>query len=239
MIPRLCLLITLLVFASDADARAQDDAPLTIADLDSYQQALRPEEPGSPLPEPVSFRDLWERPESYLGRRVAIEGRAARRFHQPKIGEYPPLVELWIASKAGDLTCAVYPEPEGGDPTPLGGTVRFVGSYQKRLKYESGDEARLAPLLVGPAFPELIKAPSKGPWRPVGPFQKVDWLVGGIVAAAVVLVIIRQVLTRPRSRLTRQQRRDLEGPPPDFIDSNDASSNIKESDDGSTERDLS
>jgi hypothetical protein len=195
---------------------AVGDDPLTLADLDAYRQALRPIEPGAADPAPVTFADLWERPDDWLGRRVAIEGRAARRFRQGAIGEYPPLVELWIASRTGNPTCLVYPEPEGGDPTPLGGTVRFVGTYHKRVRYEAADEPRLAPLLVGPEAPELIRGPARGPWQPIGPFRQIDWLVGLIVAAAVVSVIVRQILLRPQPR--RALRDALDGPPPEFLD---------------------
>ncbi|QDV35139.1 hypothetical protein [Tautonia plasticadhaerens] len=205
-----------------APARAQDDAPLTIADLDSYRSALRPDDPDAPAPEPVAFADLWGRPGDFLGRRVAIEGRAARRFRQPAVGEYPPLVELWLADRAGNPSCVVYPEPEGGDPTPLGATVRFPGTYQKRLEYRAGDEPRLAPLIVGPGPPAVLRGPSggpaRGPWRPVGPFRGVDWLVGAIVAAAVASAILRQALSRPNPRRSRRERADVEGPPPRFVD---------------------
>ncbi|WP_152052397.1 hypothetical protein [Tautonia marina] len=213
------LLLLLLIGLSGSTLAVQDqvgDDPLTLADLDAYRKALQPDEPGSADPQPVTFADLWERPDDWLGRRVVIEGRAARRFHQGAIGEYPPLVELWIASRTGNPTCLVYPEPEGGDPTPLGGTVRFVGTYHKRVRYEAADEPRLAPLLVGPEAPELIRGPARGRWQPIGPFRQVDWLVGLIVAAAVVSVIVRQVLARPRPR--RRVREAIDGPPPEFLD---------------------
>ncbi|MEW4571158.1 hypothetical protein AB1L88_25080 [Tautonia sp. JC769] len=192
------------------------DDPLTLADLDAYRRALRPIDPGEAEPAPATFADLWERPDDWLGRRVVVEGRAARRFRQGPIGEYPPLVELWIASRTGNPTCLVYPEPEGGDPTPLGGTVRFAGTYHKRVRYEAADEPRLAPLLVGPEAPEVIRGPARGHWRPIGPFREIDWLVGLIVAAAVVSVIVRQILLRPRPR--RRLRDEVDGPPPEFLD---------------------
>jgi hypothetical protein len=194
------------------------DAPLTIADLDDYRKALRADDPDAPEPLPVRFGDLWERPDEFLGRRVIIEGRAARRFRQPPIGEYPALVELWIASRTGNPTCLVYPDPPGGDPTPLGGLVRFAGTYQRRIRYEGSDAPRVAPLLVGPDAPELIRGPARGLWQPIGPFRGVDWLVGAIVAAAVLSVIVRQILLRPLTRTRHRLRAEIEGPPPEFED---------------------
>lgn len=213
-----CLAVGLGVLGVGVDrAIGQEDRPLTIADLDEYRRALRADEPGDPAPEPVSFVTLWERPEEFLGRRVSVEGKAARRFRQGAIGEYPPLVELWIATRTGNPTCLVYPEPTGGDPTPLGATVRFAGTFQKRVRYEAGDEPRIAPLVVGPEAPTVLRGPARGAWQPIGPFRPVDWMVGAIVAAGVVSVIVRQVLMRP-GRPRRALREAIEGPPPEFED---------------------
>lgn len=211
-----------------------DDGPLSVADLDAYRSALRPAEEGAEPAVPVGFDDLWEHPERFARRRVAVEGRARRRFRQGAIGEYPPLVELWLLSDRGDPTCLVYPEPTDGDPTPLGGTVRFVGTYQRRITYKSGDVDRLAPLVVGPEAPEVLRRPPTGPWRPVAMFGEIDWLLGLIVAAMVASAIVRLVLLRPRP--TRRSNRDREdrrlGPPPEFVDGEDRPYNAESPTDG-------
>ena len=65
-------------------------------------------------------------------------------------------------------------------------------------------------MLVGPAPPEVLRGPAKGPWRPIGPFREVDWIVGAIVAAVVVSAIVRQVLARPWRRRGPGDRDELE-----------------------------
>src|SRR5262249_55378889 len=106
----------------DADADRERDDRLGLTDLAAYRAALsgkataddaRPSDP----PVPVGFRDLWERPEAYRGRRVTIRGRLERTFRQGAVGTFPPLVEAWIFSTSGDPFCVVFPRPE----TPVGG----------------------------------------------------------------------------------------------------------------------
>jgi hypothetical protein len=156
----------------DADLNHERDDRLGLADLAAYRAALsgkataddaRP----SDSPQPVGFRDLWERPEAYRGRRVTIRGRLERTFRQGAVGSFPPLVEAWIFSASGDPVCVVFPRPEtpagGGsadsqrpdsqaDVSPIPGPgrlVRFTGTFLKTVRYTAGDGERLAPLIVG------------------------------------------------------------------------------------------
>src|SRR6185437_9218161 len=91
-------------------------------------------------------------PDRYQGRRVQVEGRLVRRFRQDAIGKFPALVEAWAVSPAGDPFCLVFPATAGkSEPGPA--TVRFEGTFLKLIRYQGGDVARLAPLLVGPQAP--------------------------------------------------------------------------------------
>ena len=58
----------------------------------------------------VKFRDLWNRPDVFRGRRVTVEGRVVRIFRQGPVGSFPPLAEVWITSPAGDPFCVVFPQ---------------------------------------------------------------------------------------------------------------------------------
>jgi hypothetical protein len=181
-----------LILASSASSAAQEaaedperDDRIGLADLAAYRAALsgrptaddaRPSDP----PARVGFRDLWERPEAYRGRRVTIGGRLERTFRQGAVGSFPPLVESWIFSAAGDPFCIVYPQPEAtgrggptgesldgsaedrtrgiragtpGGPRP-GRMVRFTGTYLKTVRYAARNGERLAPLIVGDRPPE-------------------------------------------------------------------------------------
>ena len=153
---------------------------LNLADLAAYRAALR----GQPTadnaqatdaPRQVHFRDLWDQPDTFRGRRVIVQGRVERIFRQAAVGSFPPLAEVWIASPAGDPFCVVFSprETNAGDDqsastnrpdktarrlnrrdappaTPaVGKTVRFTGTFLKMVTYAAPDGKRLAPLIVG------------------------------------------------------------------------------------------
>jgi len=189
-VPRIALALGFAcVLASSAAQAAQEDSErddrIGLADLAAYRASLsgrptaddaRPSDP----PARAGFRDLWERPEAYRGRRVTIGGRLERSFRQGAVGSFPPLVESWIFSAAGDPFCVVYPNPEGPRPvSPSGGSVdgpagdpsqdiqvgtpgvprpgrmvRFTGTFLKTVRYAARNGERLAPLIVGDRPPE-------------------------------------------------------------------------------------
>ena len=103
----------------------QDDE-LSLADLTAYRAALsgkataddaRPSDP----PARVGFRDLWERSDAHRGRRVTVQGRVERIFRQGPVGSFPPLIQVWVYSPAGDPFCLVFPsptDPATPDPDP-------------------------------------------------------------------------------------------------------------------------
>ena len=114
----------------------------------------------------MGFRDLWNRPDAYRGRRVTVQGRVERIFRQGPIGSFPALAEVWIVSPAGDPFCLVVPQESGTgilsvvdegpedratskqSPEP-GQTVQFTGTFLKMVRYAGGDGPRLAPLIAG------------------------------------------------------------------------------------------
>ncbi len=153
---------------------------LNLADLAAYRAALS----GQPTadhakatdpPRQVHFRDLWNQPDAFRGRRVIVQGRVERIFRQAAVGSFPPLAEVWIASPAGDPFCVVFSPKETtvGDDQPVGTnrpdktsrspnrrerplatpvvgtTVRFTGTFLKMVTYAASDGQRLAPLIVG------------------------------------------------------------------------------------------
>lgn len=169
--------------AQDVGRDSDGDDQVGLADLAAYRAALSGRataddaRPSSP-PARVGFRDLWEHPESYRGRRVTVIGRLERSFRQGAVGSFPPLVESWIFTPSGDPMCIVYPRPEdprqggrggrspvaaadplrrpdasAGKPGP-GRMVRFTGTFLKTVRYAAGDGERLAPLIVGDKQPE-------------------------------------------------------------------------------------
>jgi hypothetical protein len=171
--------------ASFLDDDPQSDRQLSLADMAGYRAALsgKPSAENARASDPpiqVTFKDLWNRPEVFRGRRVTVGGQVARIFRQGPVGSFPALAEVWISSSAGDPYCIVFPLPLSGDQDPPktvaatatggdvsksmtttepGNKVRFTGTFLKIVRYAGGDGARLAPLIVGDRLPEPV-APS-------------------------------------------------------------------------------
>lgn len=186
-------------------ATAEGPTGLPPSDLPAYLAALREVRPIASRS--VSFRDLWDRPDAFRGKFVRVEGRLVRRFSAPASGELPGRVEAWIATDSGDLICLVFPR-EGAEPKAEESEHRlgFEGTSLGRIRYESGDAVRMAPLIVGPAGPKAIKKGVPGS----SSFSSTDWALAGTAAALAALV-----LARARSRRPGRPRPEA-GPPVEF-----------------------
>ncbi len=208
MMARAALAVVLLAGWTLA-GRARDDGPLSLADLSAYRAAIDPVKPGAPDAKPAGFRDLWDRPAEFQGRRVAIRGRVERVFHQGAVGEFPALAEVWLIDPATDPMCLVFPEsPDQPAPKP-GDRVQFEGMFLRRIRYRGGDVDRLAPLVVGPG-PPSVESPA-APERPgsTPPFEEV---IAAVLAGMVVLALLRAHLRRP------VRRPIVDAPLPEFQD---------------------
>ena len=183
------------------------DHGLTLADLEAYRAALVDRTTG-PVPT-VRFRDLWDHPEAHAGKPVAVAGRIARLFRQPAVGEFPPLVEAWVVSSEGDPLCVVFPGGEAAKVPEVGTSVRFTGTFLRRVEYHSGDVPRLAPLIVGPRPPT---APPGAPETEGLAWSSGDWMMATGACVVVGWFLARRHLARPLSR------RPLLDPPPLFVD---------------------
>lgn len=192
--------------------QAVDDQPLGLAELEAYHAALEAGPSGEAVA--ATFRDLWDRPDAFRGRRVRVEGTIARRFRQGPVGDFPPLTELWVATPDRNLICLVHPDPGEAPPAKApaeGSKVRFEGTFLKRVRYRGGDVDRLAPLVVGPGPPEVVDTArmlmDRGAWG------RIDWMVGVVAAAVVLMALLRVGLHRSGRRPPRNP-----GPPPEFVD---------------------
>ena len=92
---------------------------------------------------------------------MQVEGRVVRVFRQGAVGSFPPLVEAWLATPAGDLLCVEFPRDES--PERKDGAfepsrpVTFTGTFLKTIRYSAGDQSRLAPLIVGDRPPAPLE----------------------------------------------------------------------------------
>ncbi|MFO0955873.1 MAG: hypothetical protein U0800_00205 [Isosphaeraceae bacterium] len=195
----------------------QDDGQsIAIADLPDYRAAL--EDPSDEPGESVPFRDLWDHPDDYKGRRIRVEGTVARRFRQASVGMFPPLTELWVVSASRDPFCLVFPTPDDADEaraTEVGASIRFDGLFLKPIRYPAGDEPRVAPLIVGSRSPVPHATDPLAGQPPRSPFSAVDWIVGLVVGGLAALLLLRHALKRP----ARPRRRASSAPT--FVDSDD------------------
>jgi hypothetical protein len=193
-----------------ASAASGEDGNVSIADYPEYRTALADSSRG-PAPR-VRFHDLWTQPDRFRGGRVEVAGRIERRFRQPAVGEFPPLVETWITDWDGNPICLVF--PAGTDAPAFGQPVRFAGTFLRLVRYRGGDGDRLAPLVVGPEPPQPAGGEpgnDRGPTLP----NAWDWAIGlGLLALVVVVLGAQHLRARPA-------RRPGIGPPPRFLDPND------------------
>ena len=197
-----------------APALAETDGPFALADIPAYRAALAPNQ-AQDRANLVSFRDLWDRPEVFQGRRVRVEGRAVVIFHRKAVGQFPALAEIWIYNEASDPFCLVCPEVVG-KPTPKpGAMIEFEGTFLRKVRYQGGDVDRLAPLIVGPEVPQIHRQAAEAPKSVGSPFS--GWFIV-VIGGVVVLTFVRVMLRRPRRKAI------IEDPPPLFTDGK--SSNI-------------
>ena len=162
------------------------------ADLPAYRAALIPTPNAAATL--VSFRDLWDRPEAWRGRPVAIRGQVVRGFSAPASGSLPARFEVWIATDVDDLVCAVY--PAGSAPeTPSNRRVAFSGTSLGRIGYDSGDGPRLAPLIVGPSPPGVLPNQTIATSRGFG--SPIDWTLAAIAVAFLIFMMARVRRRRP------------------------------------------
>ncbi len=207
---RMFALLTVLPALLPASSRGDDVSALSLADLAAYRAALTDDRNArAHSVVPVTFRELWDHPETYRGRVVQVEGRVVRRFRQGPIGNFPALEEAWAVSPSGDPFCIVFPASTQGSVLAPN-SVRFRGVFLRRIRYQGGDVPRLAPLIVGSRPPEP-SARMAGPDRM--PAERRSWLDGTVgvgVALVVAMVLAWQYARRPPRRLVE---RHFEKPP--------------------------
>ena len=199
----MAIIASLLLFA-----QSPIEDGLSLIDLPAYKAALDGRDESKSVP--VTFRELWERPKDYRGRRVRVEGRIVRHFQAPASGELPPRVELWLATANNDVMCVVFPEPGRSEQFPENLSVAMEGTSLGLVRYSGGEVARYAPLIVGCRVPSRITNDSTAP-RAMG-WQRTDWFL-----AALALVIAAMLLARAHLRRPARPRIEI-GPPIEFED---------------------
>lgn len=214
------LIISFVLMSFISITYADEPTGLSLADLAGYRDALAGKDKSAMASDLVTFRDLWEHPDRYQGHWVRLEGRVMRRFRQGSFGTFPALVEAWAVSPAGDPFCLVFPATPttAVDPAP-GASISFAGKFLRQLRYQGGDVARLAPLIVGDVSPTVTRAAPLRPAEP-GPAESgrglawFEWTFGLTAGLFVALALARQHLRGPvRARIVEEEA-------PRFFDEN-------------------
>lgn len=220
-----------LIIATVSACFAQAGAgPLDLTDLPALRQAIEDEPPRVP-PVIATFRELWDDSKALLGRPVIVEGRVVRLFHQGPVGEFPALVEIWLATPAGDVLCATCPEHTPTDPnaTPIpqiGQWVEFIGTYFRKIGYPARDGTRIAPLVVGSRAPVVVEQHDQAATDAPPPAPPSAWTPWGfgivlVISAAACLTAWR-LREAAWSRRKSRTIRDIEPDPPiEFINDRD------------------
>jgi hypothetical protein len=224
-------------------AQSPGDDPLSglgLADLAAYRAALSGKAPADdpraaqPVPA-VTFRDLWDHPETWTGRRVRVRGNVARIFRQDAVGGFPPLAEAWLSTPQGELFCTVFPTARVPEP---GEAVAFTGTFLRTIRYAGGDQPRLAPWIVGdrpparvaPARQDSQPAPAAAhvrgvdsslepepkpasPWiqqmgRWFESWSPTGWILGTVLGLAGAGVVAWPHIRRPAAARPREARRN-------------------------------
>lgn len=250
----LTVLVCVLAQASACARQVADDlaSQLGLADMPAYHAALSGKataDDASPAaaPRAVSFRDLWDHADAWRGRRVIVQARIARVFRQDAVGSFPPLVEAWLSTRAGDLFCVVFPQDKTDAPQyspEVGNQIAFTGTFLKSIRYAAKDQARLAPLIVGDRPPATLAhqtdasaagptpEPDAGPGQAAGSttssWTAATWTAGLLLGLAAAGVLAWQHVHGParvrRPTVPRQGSMSTAADPPlEFMDTEDAS----------------
>jgi hypothetical protein len=228
----LALSATTSLAQTDADDLA---TRLGLSDLAAYRAALsgRPTAPGgleASKPPTVSFRELWDHQKRWAGQRVQVEGSVVRVFRQDAFGSFPPLVELWLATKAGDLFCTVFPQNDenataGKAATEPGSHVSFTGTFLKTIRYAAADQTRLAPLVVGDRPPQIgrVRFADRSTWSAL-PDRSAKRTLLLLALALLAAAILAYLHVRPTAAAKRKKNEDhaTNQAPLEFIKPEDA-----------------
>lgn len=153
---------------------------VSLADIPAYAAALK--NANRERPTPVTFRELWSKPDSYRGRIVEISGRVARIFRAPAQGELPPRVEVWI-DQDGNLICVVVPDRVPADEhLQPGRFVAISGTFLGTVRYSGGDVERLAPWIVGSGSARSVRQATSAQDPTTWPASAWIWVAIGSLA---------------------------------------------------------
>jgi hypothetical protein len=187
-----------------------DRTPISFRDNAAYARLLDRARSQTPADLAASSRrdllltHLWERPELYRGVPIHLLGTALRILRYPsKLAKNGWLYEAWIITPetARIPYVGVFEDPPQGLPIGpnISERVVFNGYFLKIMRYEAGDVARGAPVLVGRLGWEPREPSGAGP---DGFSSSLRWMLIAIAAMFVLslgrwIVQLRRLFSPP------------------------------------------
>jgi hypothetical protein len=228
-----------------------DRTPMSLRDNAAYSllldraRAQRPEELAAKSRRDILLSHLWETPELYRGVPVHLLGSALRVLRYPsKLSPSGWLYEAWVVTPESarvPYVCVFEHAPKG---LPIGANVServvFNGYFLKVMKYQAGDTARGAPVLIG-RIGWTPHEPAGGPGTGPTTLQVSLYVLAVLIGISLLRAIYqfrtfffrpnRSPLVRSRSAADQIEPSDLDDWARSMADDNDHSAPEQEPDD--------
>ncbi|MCI0380373.1 MAG: hypothetical protein L0215_22540 [Gemmataceae bacterium] len=160
----------------------------------------------------VTFAHLWNKPDDYRGKVVALEGRLVRvrrweATQEAQAEGVKYVYEGWVfgPTRGSHPYWIVFTVlPDGlKESEKMDRYVTFYGYFLKNVKYKSESGERDTPLLVGPTV-ILTKAPDTGASSTAFPIEMLFGAVGLIAVVTIGFLILSWYLRRGDRALDRK-----------------------------------
>jgi hypothetical protein len=155
------------------------------------------------------WKVLMERPTSFRGRPVTVEGRVGRNssyeFEREEHKLLGPVTELQIATVTDPVSCRIILTNDAGD-VPIGATVRVTGYFLMAHQYLAPNKRPMQNAIIVSKGPLQVMTTRTRP--PLMPQPGWAWLIGALVIGGLVgWAMLRQTAKENRSDLRALQAR--------------------------------
>lgn len=183
------------------------DSPAFYALLGYVKNATLHFDPDAP---PLKdWQVLIERPASFRGRPVTVEGRVGRnssyQFERDEYKHLGPVTELQIANPGVPVSCRLVLTNDASD-IPLGATVRVTGYFLMAHQHLAPNKRPIHAAVIIAKGPLQVTTTRTRP--PLMPQPGWTWLIGALIVGGIVgWIMLRQTAAENRADLRALQAR--------------------------------
>lgn len=146
---------------------------------------------------------LIERPASFRGRPVTVEGRVGRNssfhFQREEHKDLGPVTELQIANPGVPVSCRLVLTNDASD-IPIGATVRVTGYFLMAHEYLAPNKRTMRAAVIIAKGPLQVTTTRTRP--PLMPQPGWSWLIGALIVGGIVgWIMLRQTAAENRADL--------------------------------------